>query len=142
MPELPEVETVARDLRTEIIGRSVVEVSVRHPGVLRHPAPEAFAAGLRGAVVTSVQRRGKYIFCGLSTGDELVIHLGMTGHLDVCPPRVELRPHTHVVLGLDDGRQLRFADARRFGRVLLGSRPRLVEIGALPRLGMEPLDAE
>jgi len=142
MPELPEVETVVRDLRAAVVGRRLVEVELRHPGVLRYPSPEAFAAGLRGAAIVSVARRGKYIRCILDTGDDLVVHLGMTGHLDVCAPAAEARPHTHLRLALDDGRELRFADARRFGRVLLGSPARLLERGVLPPLGVDALDPE
>lgn len=142
MPELPEVETVARDLRAEVVGRRVVEVGLGHPGVVRHPAPDAFAAGLTGAAVTALERRGKYIICPLDSGDDLVIHLGMTGHLEVVPPDRAPRAHTHLRAALDDGRELRYADARRFGRLLLGHRDALAAAGALPRLGLEPLDAE
>ena len=142
MPELPEVETVARDLRSEVVGRRVVEVSLGHPGVIRHPAPEQFVAGLTGAAFTAVQRRGKYILCPLDSGDDLVVHLGMTGHLDVVAPEQPQRPHTHLRAVLDDGRELRFADPRRFGRLLLGGRDDLIAARALPRLGLEPFDPE
>jgi formamidopyrimidine-DNA glycosylase len=142
MPELPEVETVARDLRAALVGHRITSVSVAHPGVLRHPSPEAFTAGLRGAQVVAVERRGKFIFCPLDSGDDLVVHLGMTGHLDICAAAHPRRPHTHIVARLDDGRELRFADARRFGRVLLGHREQLRALGVLPLLGVEPLAPE
>jgi formamidopyrimidine-DNA glycosylase len=142
MPELPEVETVARDLRTELVGRRIVSVRVHHPGVLRYPSPAAFSAGLRGTRVVAVERRGKFILCPLDNGDDLVIHLGMTGHVDICTVDQPPRPHTHIVARLDDGRELRFADARRFGRVLLGHRDRLRTLGVLPVLGVEPLGPE
>lgn len=142
MPELPEVETVARDLRAELAGHRVVDARVDHPGVLRYPSPAAFIAAMRGVTVLAVERRGKFILCALDSGDDLVVHLGMTGHLDICEPSQPARPHTHVVMRLDDRRELRFADARRFGRVLLGHRDRLRELGVLPALGVEPLDPE
>jgi formamidopyrimidine-DNA glycosylase len=142
VPELPEVETVARDLRAELVGRRVVEVGLGHPGVVRHPAPEQFAAGLSGTTVIAVERRGKYLLCPLDSGDDLVIHLGMTGHLEVVAPGQAVRPHTHMRAALDDGRELRYADARRFGRLLLGHRDALTAAGALPRLGLEPFDPE
>ncbi len=142
MPELPEVETVARDLRDAVVGRRVVRVEVRHPGVIRFPPPEAFAAGLTGARFDAVDRIGKFILCPLDTGDELVVHLGMTGHLLVCSPAEALAAHTHVRALLDDGRELRYDDARRFGRLLLGSRDALRAARVLPALGVDPLTAE
>ena len=139
MPELPEVETVARDLRETIVGRTVTAVDVLHAGVIRFPLPDAFAAGLKGARFDSVDRIGKFILCPLSTGDDLVVHLGMTGHVLVCDPQAPLAPHTHIRASLDDGRDLRYDDARRFGRVLLGSRDTLRAARVLPPLGVDPL---
>ena len=139
MPELPEVETVARDLRVELVGRRFVSAWASQPGVLRFPDAAAFISAVPGLGVESVERRGKYIFCRLVGGADLVFHLGMTGHLRVTDPGAEVAPHTHLRAGLDDGRELRFDDARRFGRVMLGPRPLLEERRVLPRLGVEPL---
>ncbi len=139
MPELPEVETVARDLRGAIVGRTFTRVDVLHGGVIRFPLPEAFAAGLQGTRVESVDRIGKFILCPLDSGDELVVHLGMTGHLLVTDPTAVLAPHTHVRALLGDGHELRYDDARRFGRVLLGSRETLRAARVLPALGVDPL---
>ena len=102
---------------------------------------------LPGAVVEEVQRRGKYLFLrlggdGPAAGQDLVVHLGMTGHLLVCEAAAPCAPHTHLRALLDDGRELRYDDARRFGRVLLGERAALRALGVLPALGVEPLDAE
>jgi len=142
VPELPEVETVARDLRTAAVGQRITRVRLSRPDVVRHPGPEAFAAGLRGTRVEAVERLGKFILCALDSADELVIHLGMTGHLWVCNASLPPRPHTHLRCRLEDGRELRFADARRFGRLLLGPRALLREVGVLPLLGVEPLSDE
>ncbi|HXZ99311.1 MAG TPA: bifunctional DNA-formamidopyrimidine glycosylase/DNA-(apurinic or apyrimidinic site) lyase [Candidatus Binatia bacterium] len=139
MPELPEVETVARDLRAELAGRRFVSAWVHRPGVLRFPVDEVFTATLPGHHVESVARWGKYIFCRLDGGEDLVFHLGMTGHLRVVQPSFDAARHTHLRAGLDDGRELRFDDARRFGRVLLGPRAVLEERRLLPVLGVEPL---
>jgi formamidopyrimidine-DNA glycosylase len=139
LPELPEVETVVRDLRDAVVGRRVRRVDVLRAGVLRFPLAEAFVAGLTGARFTGVERIGKFIFCLLSTGDELVVHLGMTGHLLVVDDGAPLAAHTHVRAWLDDGRELRYDDARRFGRVLLGSRATLRAARVLPALGVDPL---
>ena len=142
MPELPEVETVARDLRGAVVGRRIEEVLLSRGDVVRLPAPDAFAALLRGQRILRVERRGKFLMLGLDGGDELVAHLGMTGHLVVCDGDQELARHTHVRMRLDDGRELRFDDTRRFGRIAYGSRARLEETRVLPRLGLEPLSAE
>ena len=142
MPELPEVETVARDLRGELVGRRFISAWVSEPGVLRFPAAEAFGAALLARRVESVERRGKYIFCRLDGAEELVVHLGMTGHLRVVGGDAEVVKHTHLRAGLDDGRELRFDDARRFGRVMLGVRALLEERRVLPALGVEPLSGD
>src|SRR6202011_4527493 len=81
VPELPEVETVARDLRAALVGRGFTSASVSRPGILRFPVAEVFTAVLPGQRVESVSRRGKYIFCRLDSDEDLVFHLGMTGHL-------------------------------------------------------------
>jgi len=142
VPELPEVETVAGDLRGAVVGRRVEAVITGHAQVFRTQSPEAFAAGLRGARVLSVSRRGKYLVLPLDTGDDLVVHLGMTGHLLVCAADAPLARHTHLRCRLDDGRELRFDDVRRFGRLLLGAPAALVASGAIARLGLEPLGDE
>ncbi len=142
MPELPEVETVVRDLRDAVVGRRVVSVDVLHAGVIRFPLPEAFAAGLTGTRVDAVDRIGKFMFWHLDSGDDLVVHLGMTGHVLVTAPDAPLAPHTHVRARLDDGRELRYDDARRFGRVLLGARDTLRQARVLPALGVDPLTEE
>jgi formamidopyrimidine-DNA glycosylase len=147
MPELPEVETVVRDLRAEVEGRSIVAVPHAASSVIRYPAPEVLAALLPGGSFDSVRRQGKYILCGLSreggpAGEALIVHLGMTGHLEVCDAAAPERPHTHLRAQLDDGRELRFADARRFGRVIHGDPVTLSAARLIPRLGVEPLGEE
>lgn len=167
MPELPEVETVVGDLRTALVGRRIVAAAVHRPVVVRHPPWPTFATTVMGTTVRGVDRQGKFVLCELTAaGSEgvpgvarqrssgavpeealddgdgrlvLVVHLGMTGHLGVWPREHPRLPHTHVVLDLDDGRQLRFADARRFGRVAAGVLGELRERGVVPRLGVDPL---
>jgi formamidopyrimidine-DNA glycosylase len=139
MPELPEVETIARDLRGELVGRRFVLAWVSRPGVLRFPVAEVFTAALPGRSVQEVSRHGKYIVCRLDSDDVLVFHLGMTGHLRVVDDGADPVLHTHLRVVLDDGRELRFDDARRFGRILLGPWPLLEELHLVPALGVEPL---
>jgi formamidopyrimidine-DNA glycosylase len=149
VPELPEVETVVRDLRAEVEGRSVVAVPHAASSVIRYPDPDALAASLPGASFAAVRRSGKYIHCVLTrdgateVADEaLIVHLGMTGHLEVCDADAPQRPHTHLRALLDDGRELRFADTRRFGRVMLGDPEALRAARLIPALGVEPLGEE
>lgn len=140
MPELPEVETIVTDLRPHLVGRTIVRCELSFPTIVRHPEPELFIDGVVDQKIESVTRRGKYIFIGLSDELLLVIHLGMSGHLTVVDPVAPLEKHTHAVFFLDDGRQLRYRDARRFGRLLLGDEQTLLSSKKMPRLGPEPID--
>jgi len=144
VPELPEVETVAADLRPQLVGRTIVCCDLRFPTIVRHPEPARFAAEVAGRRIEAVTRRGKYILHHLDRvagdGDLLVVHLGMTGQWRCVAPETPEPLHLHAVMPLDDGRQLRYRDTRRFGRLLLGAEPALVAARKLPRLGPEPLD--
>jgi formamidopyrimidine-DNA glycosylase len=139
MPELPEVETIVRDLAAVLPGRRIETVRTGHPSVFRFPEVQSARRLLRGRGIASVERRGKYIDCRLDSGDDLVVHLGMTGHLLVSDPGKPEAPHTHLRARLDDGRELRFDDARRFGRILVGDLEMLQAYGKMPALGVEPL---
>ena len=143
MPELPEVETVRRGLLPLLVGRRVVGVRVRDRR-LREPIAPAALGRLRGARVIDIRRRSKYLL--VETRDEagaertLLVHLGMTGQLWVCDRDRPARPHEHVVLALDDGRDLRFADPRRFGMIHVLRSDRVDRHPRLSGLGPEPLD--
>ena len=142
MPELPEVETVARDLRSALVGRRIEAVRLSRGDVLRTPPPDVFAQVMAGQSVTGVDRRGKFILLQMDGGDDFMVHLGMTGHLLVCDRDAPEARHTHLRARLDDGRELRFDDTRRFGRLAYGSRAQLEREHALPALGVEPLSNE
>ncbi len=120
MPELPEIETVARGLARRAMGRRIVQVAVLHPGVVTSP-PETFAARLLGGTLASVSRKGKVLAVELARapGESpfyLVVRLGMTGQLTVQNENDPLEPHTHARFSLDDGcEEIRFRDVRRFG---------------------------
>lgn len=141
MPELPEVETLVRDLRSELVGRTFQRVEIIRADVWRTPIAGMLPSLLPGERVVAVDRRGKYILIELHSGDHLMVHLGMTGHLLVCKPDAGVAKHTHFRALLDDGRELRFDDVRRFGRMAFGSRLALEDAKVLPRLGVEPLTA-
>src|SRR3989442_6242589 len=142
MPELPEVETIVADLRPHLVGRSILRAALNFPTIVRHPEPEQFIDALVGMRIESVGRRGKYILLGLTDNVVLVVHLGMTGQLRLVDAVAPLEKHTHALLFLDDGRQLRYRDPRRFGRLLLGTEQALLTAKKMPRLGPEPIDPD
>lgn len=150
MPELPEVETVARGLRPQLLSRAFVSVQVLWERTIDQPDVPTFCAALTNATVVDIGRRGKYITLGLSTGQTLLTHLRMTGKLLIQPtnqpstqPTTHLAnwpipnddPHTRVRFRLDDGRWLLFSDTRKFGRMYLVDDP----LEVLGGLGPEPL---
>jgi formamidopyrimidine-DNA glycosylase len=132
MPELPEVESVRRQLAPELTGRRVVsvwnDVQQRFLGLDKLP----------GRTVLRVGRRGKFLICPLDDGLELVMHLGMTGVLRLDHDG----PHVRARLGLDDGRELTFSDMRRFGRLAVVQAGDYAAIPTLAALGPEPLADE
>jgi formamidopyrimidine-DNA glycosylase len=140
VPELPEVETIAADLRPHLVGRTIVHCELRFPSIVRHPEPEVFIDSITGLTIEAVGRRGKFILIALGTDRLLVVHLGMSGQLRLVDAGAEIANHTHAIFDLDDGRQLRYRDPRRFGRLLLGTEKELLLSGTLPKLGPEPID--
>jgi formamidopyrimidine-DNA glycosylase len=143
VPELPEVETVVRDVRPHLAGCRIksVEVSAK---ALRRPWSAEWEAQLAGRRIAGVRRRGKWIVLELDGGLSLVFHLGMSGQLTVVPAREPVADHTHVVFGLGRGApQLRFRDIRRFGSVsLFADGPALDRFFAESGLGPEPWDLD
>ncbi len=114
MPELPEVETVASDLRSCIIGRKIRSVTVSGRQ-LRRPWNQEWSNQLVHRKIRAVERRGKWIVIELNGDWRLIVHLGMTGQLTATAARRPHQDHEHLVFGLDDGKELRFRDIRRFG---------------------------
>jgi formamidopyrimidine-DNA glycosylase len=118
MPELPEVETIARDLARHLVGATVVGARGDWPrAIASHASLEAFGTAVAGRRVESVGRRAKLVVVRLTGDAALTVHLKMTGQLFVVPAGAPLDNHVHVVLELADGRELRFRDIRKFGRV-------------------------
>lgn len=135
MPELPEVETVARGVDARVRGDRILDTwFASHREPFKNPAARQ-ARGLAGRVIVAVHRTGKHIVCELSAPDataaqlqsslaqsspsaaQWIVHLGMTGRLLVTTPEAPVAPHTHARLSLASGRELRFVDPRRFGRL-------------------------
>lgn len=147
MPELPEVETVRRGMRSRVTHRTVTDVRVGRERSVRRVGREAVIDGLMGTIITDVRRRGKYLLCDLNSGDAMMIHLRMSGRVLVCDVGSEHPPHTHVVVHLvaDDNTrsELLFVDPRTFGEVVVyDPRDEDVVMPELGRLGVDPIEDE
>ncbi|MEZ4363667.1 MAG: bifunctional DNA-formamidopyrimidine glycosylase/DNA-(apurinic or apyrimidinic site) lyase [Kofleriaceae bacterium] len=142
MPELPEVETVRRTLAT-VLGAKLVSVSSSGlPLRLRQPIPVAALRAMIGQRIEAVRRLGKYLLVDLSGPRGVLVHLGMSGRLRVVPASAEEAPHTHLALGLDRRRALRYSDPRRFGQISVYERGAERSHPALAVLGPDPLDPD
>jgi formamidopyrimidine-DNA glycosylase len=150
MPELPEVETVRRGLQPVMEGARFVRVEARRPD-LRRPLPRDFVKRLEGRNVTGLGRRAKYLLADLSSGDVLLMHLGMSGSFRVTEetaertpgdfhhPRSDDRTHDHIVFHMSSGARISFNDPRRFGLMLLVPRADLADHPLMKEIGPEPL---
>lgn len=153
MPELPEVETVRRGLEPVVAGRRIAAVDVRRPD-LRFPFPEHFAERLIGQKIAGIERRAKYLIAGLSGGEDLVMHLGMTGRFSILQNGRSDTPgaytnavgadpaHDHVVLTLSGGARIVYNDPRRFGFMVMMPHVERPEHPLFRGLGVEPLSPE
>ena len=144
MPELPEVETIARGLARRVSGDVIESIWLgRKPEPLKSSARE-IAATLEHSRIATVRRMGKHIVFDLeqkqkktpSTKAQWIVHLGMTGRLQVCEPQADILKHTHAILKLASGMELRFVDPRRFGRLSVA------RAGDFDAGGIEPLEAD
>jgi formamidopyrimidine-DNA glycosylase len=142
MPELPEVETIRRDLERDIVGKRIKTVSVTGArSIRRHPDEASFISRVEGTKISGAERRGKNLLLRLDSGDLLVVHLGMSGQLVRASSRDELAKHTHVVFSFTQGGQLRFVDPRTFGELFVTTPEALTdEVPELAHLGIDPVD--
>ncbi len=155
MPELPEVETIARGLHQRVAGDAIESVWLGSKPQTMKSRPSEIAATLEHARITEVRRMGKHIVFELVRNGEKpaaaksrkravamgprcqwIVHLGMTGRMVVCEPAAEIAKHTHAIVTLASGRELRFVDPRRFGRLSVAQQ------GDFDTLGAEPLEVE
>ena len=131
MPELPEVETVARDLQRWVAGATIDNATVHWDRTIRHPQPpERFEAEIAGASIRRVDRRAKTVLLHLMDGRVVTVALRMTGALIVTDPGTPFDPYARVVFELADGRELRYRDVRKFGRIGLWPGGGLRSVGA------------
>jgi formamidopyrimidine-DNA glycosylase len=138
MPELPEVETFAVELRPHLVGRRFVAAHIFWPRTLAEPDAATLNQRIRGRTVIDVGRRAKYLVVALDSGESLVVHLRMTGRLEVVrgDDPVLTGPHLRACFDLAGGERLAFTDTRKFGRIWLVAD--LASVTA--KLGPEPLD--
>ncbi|MCC7361500.1 MAG: DNA-formamidopyrimidine glycosylase [Anaerolineales bacterium] len=144
MPELPEVETVVRELRqggptrgASVVGRTLARVTVRWPRHIATPSARGVQQRLPGQTILGLRRRGKYLIFDL-THDVLLIHLKMSGDLTVVGPDAPPDKHAHTVFHFTDGSALRFSDTRKFGKVFVVGQAEEIVGG----LGPEPLEPD
>ncbi len=140
MPELPEVETVRRQIVPVLVGARIAQVAISDPRLVRPFAPDLVAAEITGERVTTVDRRGKYLIVRFESGRALLIHLRMTGSFRVLPSGelADDDPHRRAVLKLDNGSDVAYRDVRRFGTWELFE-PGEIDAHLAGKLGPEPL---
>lgn len=140
MPELPETETIARDLNVALAGRTIESVRVTRPDVLREVSKAGFAKKVRGATIRRSWRRAKLVVTDLSTGDRLVVQPRFTGALIIEDRATDpaVLSYSTLRMALDDGRALHYCDVRRLGTVALMNESRFTDYAGA--LGIEPLD--
>ncbi len=154
MPELPEVETIRRQLEPDLNGRTIESVEVLDPYFSKPASPAAFESAAEGRLIVDVARRGKYLLFEFDNADSMVIHLRMTGSITLLAPDGTANPgdariypaggdekHLKARFLLDDGGEIRFADPRRFGRGFVAG-PEELDAYFASRLGIEPLSPE
>lgn len=141
MPELPEVETVCRGLDPVMTGQAIVRVELRRAG-LRKPFPPNLRQEVEGARILRLSRRAKYILVHLENGYVLVLHLGMSGRVQIEPGSYTPKTHDHVIFYLENGKAIVLNDPRRFGNVLLYRAEALGTAPEFRALGPEPLSNE
>lgn len=142
MPELPEVETVCRGLRQNVVGRHVEEIIIRRARI-RIPVPDDFAERVQGARIEDVQRRAKYILMHLDNAYTIIAHLGMSGRMMVSSHMPQTpEKHDHIYWLLNDGQVITFNDPRRFGLVTGCASAEVQQHPLLVTMGPEPLDEQ
>jgi formamidopyrimidine-DNA glycosylase len=135
LPELPEVETTRRHLEPVLVGRTIVRAEITHPRTARYNASrEELSTRLLRRRVLALRRHGKYLVGDLDEALTLITHLGMSGRFSIAAPDEARPPHTHAVVGLDDGVEVRFTDPRTFGFVAVYDEDEM-EHSPLARLG-------
>jgi formamidopyrimidine-DNA glycosylase len=141
MPEMPEVETLARQLRKTVVGKTVVEICLS--GLpLRRPIADTFASTLEGRTIRKIVRRGKYLILAMHPKAYWLIHLGMSGRILLQAQKGDVGGHTHVIVRFGDATELEYRDHRRFGLMAAYEVQRFSLIPEIRALGMDPLGSD
>jgi formamidopyrimidine-DNA glycosylase len=141
MPELPEVETIRLMLKPLLVGRRIVRARVMRPDIVGFPASRGFERGVAGRTIADLGRRGKYLVVQLDHGKDLVVHLRLSGHLEVVDQDEEVE-YERVRFALDNGKALSFAEPRVLGRVYLVQQVKYPPaLAGMMKMGPEPIDA-
>lgn len=139
MPELPEVQTIVDDLNAAgLIGSTISTARVYWQRTIAEPSPQEFCRRVRKRKITSISRRGKFLVFNLNGNESVLLHLRMSGRLNLVSKSLKRSKHEHVIINFTNGLQLRFHDTRKFGRLYLVMDPTPI----LGRLGPEPLSSE
>ena len=142
MPELPEVETIKNIIKPHIIDRKIISVIVNNDSVIAHPSAVKFENRLNGQIISDFSRRGKFLRFHLVSGDMIVLHLRMTGCLTLEEKETPQEKHTHLIFSLDNGKELRYEDVRRFGKFWFIGKDEKDEFSGIDKLGIEPFDSD
>ncbi|MBT9177244.1 MAG: Formamidopyrimidine-DNA glycosylase [Firmicutes bacterium] len=142
MPELPEVETIRHSLLPLLKGQRVVKSEVHLPKLLQNVTADEFSRLIANRVMQDIGRRGKYLLFKLSGEYTLIIHLRMTGQLRFAAADLPRLPHTHIVLKLASGSELRYTDTRQFGYWFIAEDHEIIRAARMEHLGVEPLSPE
>lgn len=142
MPELPEVERIKRIIEPQIKGRTITNLTINRPDIISHPEADEFSLSVIGQGIENMSRRGKFLTINLNEGEKIILHLRMTGQLLVTPLDYPAEKHTHLIFHLDNKKELRYIDTRRFGRFWLLHKNEEDVYSGIHRLGMEPFDEE
>ena len=139
MPELPEVETVRKQLKLRLVGRKIKKVTIRYDGIIEYPSIIEFKKRITNQEFIDIKRRGKWLLFELNDY-YLLSHLRMEGKYNFHNKDDIISSHEHVLFLLDDNNELRYHDTRKFGKMHLIEKSRIDEIGPLTKLGLEPWD--
>ena len=142
MPELPEIETVKNVIEPQIKGLIIRKVTVNRSEVIAQPNADEFCRGVTGQEISAMTRRGKFLIFHLKNESRIILHLRMTGCLLVTPSDYPIEKHTHIIMRLNSGKELRFSDTRRFGRFWLIQNGEKDTYSGISKLGLEPLSYE
>lgn len=142
MPELPEVETIKQVIEPQIKGLRIIKAIIKRPEVTAYPTADKFKKRITGQTFMGMSRRGKFLSIHLDSGDQIVLHLRMTGRLLLAPNDYPEEKHTHIIFQLNNGKELRFSDMRRFGRFWLLQQGETDTYTGISKLGFEPFDTQ